>query len=232
MAVNPDKIFGSKKFGSLMQHAKIEWFRQWFKQSTAWTYLTNKGFGTTNRYDDLDSPILTVSAVNVNQATITWVPIKGASQYLIEYGSDVNFTNPTKVLTGATTYTLLGLTGGSQSYVRVTALASKGTAGVSTVTGIKTKLSAPSGLTTSNITANSIRLNWTGVTGVTYQIQWADNSNFTGATTLTNAGVAGANNYVVNGLPVNTPLFFRVKATRTNYPDSNFATVNATTLAA
>lgn len=230
MAVDPHKMFGGRKFG-LMDVQLVEFFRQLFKKNPASTYASNKAFGTSNRYDDLDSPVITVSAVNVQQATLTWLPVNGAINYQVEYSTNSSFTNSTKLpLTTSTSATITGLSGGSLVYTRVTAFG-KYREGVSASTQVKTKVSAPSTLAASNITATGYRLTWGGQTGVTYVVERATTSNFSNATVLGNVTGATSNEYIVTGATASTTYYHRVKGTKNTYPESNYATVNVTTTA-
>ncbi len=85
-------------------------------------------------------------------------------------------------------------------------------------------------LATAN-SASQVTFTWSDVADETgYEVQWANNSGFTSATTLP-ALAANTTTAVVGSLTPSTPYWFRVRATKTGAPESAYATATATTQA-
>ena len=82
---------------------------------------------------------------------------------------------------------------------------------------------APTGLSTSSITHNSITLNWTRVSGITYRVNGGALTEWT--------TVGGVATYTFTGLAANTPYTLQVRALNRSGP-SSAASTSATTLAA
>jgi hypothetical protein len=84
---------------------------------------------------------------------------------------------------------------------------------------------APTGLTTTNITGTSAQLNWGAVAGTTaYSVQY----KLSTATTWTSAGTTGTTSMTVNGLSSNTGYNWQVKTDCSNFSaTANFTTGNS-----
>ena len=85
-------------------------------------------------------------------------------------------------------------------------------------------------LATAN-SASQVTFTWTDVSDETgYEVQWANNSGFTSATTLASLS-ANSTSAVIGSLNASTPYWFRVRATKTDATESAYATATATTQA-
>jgi hypothetical protein len=85
----------------------------------------------------------------------------------------------------------------------------------------------PGSISLSPVSGNSIVISWDAVSNAdSYELQRDTASDFSGSVTLY---VGGNNSFTDTGLALNTTYYYRVKATRTTYIDSGWASANATT---
>jgi hypothetical protein len=132
---------------------------------------------------------LALSAFTASGMTANWADTPGASSYEIQYGTSSSFSGATGKTVTPSTYAITGLTGGTRYYVRVRAKNASGvgayTAGVNSIT----LPAAPTSLALSAITPTGMTATWSkgpnGIEITEYDVTWANNSSFTGATTVT-----------------------------------------------
>jgi len=172
---------------------------------------------------------LTSSNITVSGATLSWTAATNATGYDVEYrvsGSSSWITAVTA--TAATSYNLGGLNQGTTYEWRVLSHCADGDGSYVSAQFTTTTpfiCYAPTGLSASNLSSNSARLNWTAINGsISYDVEYKESSS----STWISAG-SSANTFAdISGLTASTLYDWRV---RTNCADSttDFATSQFTT---
>ncbi|MFN0213418.1 MAG: fibronectin type III domain-containing protein [Saprospiraceae bacterium] len=170
---------------------------------------------------------LTSSNLTQTSATLSWVPVPGATSYTIQYKLSTSGTWTTAGPTIAATYTLNNLTANSLYNWQVKTDCSNfsAAANFSTTTGGGgNPCNAPTGLEAVSITATSATLIWNSVQGAsTYTIQYkTSNSNV-----WTFAGNTASQSYALSNLTPSTNYQWQVKANCSGWSiSSSFSTPN------
>lgn len=158
---------------------------------------------------------LNTTNVTASSATLSWGAVSGATTYTVQYKTAVSSTWTTAGNTTSTTYNLSGLTASTAYNWQVkTDCSNYSTSANFTTTGSGGgggggTCAAPTGPTTTNITASSAKLNWLASPGATgYTIQYKLNSSSTWLT----AGSTTGTSYNLNSLNAGTAYNWRVKA--------------------
>ncbi|CAF3474972.1 unnamed protein product [Rotaria socialis] len=149
------------------------------KQSAAAKKMIDR---ITSGFNPIDAPTeLQVLATTDNQVTLGWRAVSSATGYnLYRNGAKAN----SGIITG-TTFTNNNLNSGTSYTYTVKAVSSAGSesAASNSVTGKTTgappAISAPDGLTASDISSNSMTLNWNSVSGVTTYNVYRDGNKLT-----------------------------------------------------
>ncbi|CAF3273580.1 unnamed protein product [Rotaria socialis] len=149
------------------------------KQSAAAKKMIDR---ITSGFNPIDAPTeLQVLATTDNQVTLGWRAVSSATGYnLYRNGAKAN----SGIITG-TTFTNNNLNSGTSYTYTVKAVSSAGSesAAFNSVTGKTTgappAISAPDGLTASDISSNSMTLNWNSVSGVTTYNVYRDGNKLT-----------------------------------------------------
>ena len=141
---------------------------------------------------------LTASAITDTTATVSWAAVAGAVSYDVEYKltSSATWTNAATATT-ATSVTITGLTQGTVYDWRVRATCSGGSGSyvnAQFTTTAPASCNAPTGLSSSSITASSATVSWTAVSGAaSYDVDYKLNTSATwinAATATTSASVS------------------------------------------
>ncbi len=148
---------------------------------------------------------------------------------MVEYTANGSFTDFSPISTMSLNASITDLTPGTEYTVRVRAISNdpmtyfnSSPSMVSSETtsgggggggGGGTPLSAPSGLTVSNATANSFKVSWTPVMDATgYTIRYSTSSNFLSGTQTQNSPTVPVGGLTISGLQSSTPYYVSIKA--------------------
>ena len=151
------------------------------------------------------------------QVTVNWSALTGATSYNIYYGTTAGVTTSTgtKIANATSPGAITGLTNGTTYYFVVTAVNIGGESAVSneaTATPVVAPPTKPAGilLTPGD---GKVTVNWTTVTGNTYNIYYGTSA---GVTTTSGTKVANATSgQVISGLTNGTTYYFVVTAVNT-----------------
>lgn len=170
---------------------------------------------------------LSTTNVTANSATFNWTAVPGALKYRVNWhvvGSSVWQT--ALVFVPATSFTATGLSANTAYEWKVKTLCDGGGESDFSAVVLFTTLgpapcTAPTGLSTTNITAHSAKFNWTAVPGaLNYRVTWHVVGNSTTQTALI---PAPATSYTVNGLLANTAYEWKVKSLCDGGGESDFS---------
>lgn len=178
------------------------------------------------------APIGVSAAGGVNQATVSWAAVAGATFYTV-YRS-LNATGATTLFSNSISPLVqTGLTAGTTYYYAVTAINAAGESAPSTQVSATTSsvavLPAPTG-TAATGGINQVSISWNAVAGATsYNIYW---STTTGVTPLTGTVIVNATSpYVQTGLAASTTSYYVVTAVDAAGESAPSLQVSATTAA-
>lgn len=189
----------------------------------------------------LDTPILSSGNVTQTSAAISWTAVSNAVTYELQRATNISFTANRVTLqsNGNLTFNDSNLSADTTYYYRVRARTSSPGFADSDYRVINLKTDAipvvtqlePPLISSSNITTDSVTLNWTAVTNATtYQLQRATDSGFT--TNLITLQTGPDRTFINTGLSADTTYYYRVKAINTPaFYDSNYAGINVKTAA-
>jgi hypothetical protein len=159
---------------------------------------------------------LNTTNITNSSATLSWGAVPGATTYTVQYKPSSSSTWITAGNTTSTSYNLSGLSANTTYNWQVKTDCSNysATANFTTTSGGGSSCSAPTNLTTTNVTTSSAKFNWGAVSGASnYTVQYKMNSSSTWLT----AGTTSANTYTINSLSAGTTYNWRVKANCSNY---------------
>jgi hypothetical protein len=181
----------------------------------------------------LATPPASLSATNItsSSATLNWAPAPSSASYTVQYKLSTASTWTSAGSTSSTSINITGLTANSNYTWSVKADCSAFAPEASfATTGSSSGCTAPTNLSTSNITQTGASMNWAAVTGATgYTVQYKTSAASTW--TSVNATTTSIN---VSGLTANTSYVWQVKASCSpGYSTQvNFATTGTTGCAA
>ncbi len=228
-----DGLTSTKWLGNMT--AQGAWLGYTFANDTAYRIT---GYRISSANDDNGRHPRDFKLQGSNDGGATWTDIAGSTQtgqgYVtafntVGYACAVNSIAYKKVrlfiiANNGSTETGQGGTG----LVQVSELAFQGFAEV--VTPPSPPATPGNPVATAN-SASQVTFTWSDVADETgYEVQWANNSGFTSATTLPGFA-ANTTSAVVGSLTASTPYWFRVRATKTGAAESAYATATATTQA-
>ena len=172
---------------------------------------------------------LTASEVGSNTATLTWTESGEAGEWVLQYGTDANFTNGTYTqvtVNGTSTKELTGLTSGVQYYARVKAVCDEDNESEwSNVCTFMPVCPKPTGLAASDVTATTATLTWTENGEATdWVLQYGTDNSFA-ANTYTEMSVEGMPTVELAELTAETQYYARVKAVCDEYNASEWSNV-------
>jgi titin len=171
------------------------------------------------------APTGLIASPGNGQATLTWVPVTGATGYNVKRGTAPGGPYGTTFSTTSTTYINTGLTNGTTYYYVVTATDTGGESANSSQVPVvpSAGLPAPTGVTATPGNTQ-VSLSWSAVTGAaSYNVKQLSAN---GATYTVVANVPGTS-YTATGLPNGTPVFYVISAVNGS-EGQNSATVSAT----
>ncbi|HET6251018.1 MAG TPA: fibronectin type III domain-containing protein, partial [Tepidisphaeraceae bacterium] len=125
------------------------------------------------------APTLSSPSATATTVSLQWGDVNGETGFVLQRSADgvSNWQTIATPATGQTTYTDTGLTQGTTYYYQIAGTDSTGTGDFSTATALATLPAAPTGLTTTSVSATEVDLTWTdntdGATG--YDVYRADN---------------------------------------------------------
>ncbi|MDA8427737.1 MAG: DUF5666 domain-containing protein [Geobacteraceae bacterium] len=180
------------------------------------------------------APVASAVAGGMNQVTISWNGVSGATAYNIYWSTTTGVTpaTGTKIANAASPYLQTGLTAATSYYYVVTAVNSVGESAPSAQVSATTSSSAPVPPAPIGVSAiggtNQVTVSWAAVAGATsYNIYWATTS---GVTPTTGTKIANATSpYVQTGLTAATTYFYVVTAANAAGEGSPSVQVSATT---
>ena len=193
-------------------------------------YTTAVNFTTTAQTCTVPSG-LTASNITASSATVSWTTVTGVIGYNLQWKTNAatawttvsNLTTPTYSLTGLTPNTTYNFK--VQSICSST-LTSAYAAAVNFTTATPPPCTSPSGLTASAITANTVTLGWTGVTGaVSYTLQYKKST----ATTWTTVSGITNTSYALTGLTAATTYNYQVATVCSSIATSAYTASTFTT---
>ncbi len=154
---------------------------------------------------------------NCDRFTANWTPVAGATSYLLYVSTNNSFTSTIPGYNGinvgnTTSYPVTGLTYNTTYYYRIQAVTSCSSSFSTTATFLF--LDRPSTPTMNSISCNSFTINWgSTVRADSYEIDVSTVSNFTNFVSgYNNLNVGNVTSYTLTGLPVNSIIYFRVRA--------------------
>jgi hypothetical protein len=178
---------------------------------------------------------LTATAITSSAATLNWTAVGGAASYLVQYKLNADTTWITAATASIiTSVNISGLAASSLYNYRVsTNCGANGTSGFTSAQFSTTApfvCNAPTGLTSTAITASGATLNWTAVSGAaSYTVEYKLNS---AATWTTAAAAATTTSVSVTGLTASSLYDFRVSTNCGINGTSGFTSAQFTTIAA
>ena len=197
-------------------------------------YSATRSISLNTMTNQLPWPDLSIIGRSSNSVTVEIGDV-GATQYILHYSTDSNFSTYSSRSFSNLTKTIYDLAPDTTYYFRVSATRPgynnsdfSPTVSATTLTATS-QLSAPS-LSASTIGSSSISVTIGSVDNATsYTLYYSSNKNFSGAQSTTYSSAGG---HTVSGLSANTTYYFRVIATpsEAGYTSSNYSeTVSATT---
>ncbi|NJD89655.1 MAG: hypothetical protein FIB05_16775, partial [Betaproteobacteria bacterium] len=187
-----------------------------------------------------DEPTATyATALTNNSFSANWNSSTGATGYKLDvstvsgFGSFVGIYNDLDV-GDVTTYSVTGLTGGTNYYYRIRAYNSSGPSSNSNTINSLTLPASPNSTAATSITQTSFDANWDASNGATkYYFDVATTSSFNAGTYVSgyqNLDVNTALTYSISGLTSGTTYYYRVRAFNPSGTSGNSATQTVLTI--
>jgi fibronectin type 3 domain-containing protein len=180
---------------------------------------------TTNNSVKPASPTgLTAGTITENSIEVSWNTVSGAVNYKVFAGT----TAANMTLRGTPTaanFTITGLSSNTAYYIAVAAETALNESDQCTPVIVQTKPAAPSGLTVESVTATSINISWTSISGVTGYTVYAGTTE----AGMTSRGSPAAAAYTITGLTNNTFYYIAVSAKNTSGEGIRSTVITVTT---
>ncbi len=169
-----------------------------------------------------------------------WNPVTGADGYRLDVASDISFGAGTflsgfqdKDVSGVTTYSISGLTEGTNYYYRVRAYDGSGTSTNSNLITALTLPQVPVATVATSVGGTSFSANWNSVTGATkYYLDVSTDAGFGAGTFVAGYQDIDVNNvttYSITPLTINTNYYYRVRSYNGSGLSGNSNTINVLT---
>ena len=192
--------------------------------------------GTATAYTAPGTPA--ASGILRNAMTLTWTAgdTTDLDHYVLQWSTSSTFASgvsSANVAAGTLTKSLTGLTASTKYYFRVKAVGtdSQESAWSSTGNATTAAYTAPSAITFSSVTRNSMTVSWTAGNTTDlgkYVLQRSTASDFSSG--VTSYDVTGGTSQAITGLAASTKYYYRVKAVGTDGQESAWSpTANQTT---
>ncbi len=168
-----------------------------------------------------DPANVNISSVSQNDMTVSWDVSFGADHYLLDVSENALFTSYVtgyeNAVVNGTSFNVSGLTGGTNYYVRVSAVNSTGESGHSSVSSTITIPADPTANVATNISQSGFTANWDPEAGVDeYLLDVSESSDFsTFLTGYEQKAITGINE-VLTGLNSGETYYYRVFAQNTS----------------
>jgi uncharacterized repeat protein (TIGR02543 family) len=186
-----------------------------------WTQSGNGDGGTTVTIPSVPTNV-NATAQSASSISVSWSVVSGATSYEVYYeiGSS-SIKNLAETVIGSTSYTHTGLQASTTYYYYIKAKNSAGSSGYSSFTSAKTSSSgsggttvtmpsAPTGVNATALSASSISVSWSAVSGATsYEVYYEIGNSTT--KNLANT-VTGGTSYTHTGLQADTTYWYYIKA--------------------
>jgi len=173
---------------------------------------------------------LSATPFSFSRVDLAWAAIGGAANYTVQWSIN-NFSSVAGESTATTNAAqVTGLTFNTLYYFRVKPNSATSSGNFSNIAQATTLgLDTPTGVATANSASSQISFTWNNniANATSYTVEHANNINFTGATTTTNATPPK----VVGSLAPGTTLYFRVKAVASGFSGGWSAESHATIIA-
>jgi len=177
---------------------------------------------------------LTASQITADGTTLSWSGSTGATSYNVQLSEREGFQGAIEItgVTGTST-SVTGLLAGTKYYWRVSATNAVGTSGwsaSSTFTTLSTKPAAPTSLQATNITATSVTLDWSVISGaISHAFEVATDGGFK-QKDIVKSGSTNNATVTVTDLLAGTKYYWRVNVT-TSGGTSDWSTTSSFTTA-
>jgi hypothetical protein len=169
--------------------------------------------------------------ITTEGASFQWTENGSATQWVLEYSTDANFTNPTQInRNGIPAYAITGLDANTTYYVHVKSVCGAGDESSWSNSVSFTTLNpcaAPTNFVASNITASSATLSWTAgyqETAWTVKYKKSSESSWDNATTVSVSGTPTTSLTGLDGLTVYNVRVFNCTGDNDPYLSGNFTT--------
>ncbi|MDR1786901.1 MAG: fibronectin type III domain-containing protein [Treponema sp.] len=151
---------------------------------------------------------VTATAQSTSSIQVSWSAVTGANSYDVYYHTANNNSAATKVSNVTSPYTISSLSSGTIYYVWVKAKNASGESGFSSTANTVTQIPAPTGVSATDATVNSITVSWSAVTEATgYDLYYSTTTTPSGAN---KPGVESP--YTLTGLSAGTTYHLWLKA--------------------
>ena len=182
------------------------------------------------------------TATDQTSFTANWDASTNATSYFLDVATTSDFTTlvtgySDKYVGNVTSYSVTGLTAGTQYYYRVRAYNMSGTSDNSSTIDVTTTSAvaapaAPTATDATDITQTGFSANWgEAATATGYKLDVATDETFTNMVTgYSDQSVGNATTYAVTGLAENTMYYYRVRAYNDGGTSDNSNTISLTTL--
>jgi hypothetical protein len=167
----------------------------------------------------LSTPVITSpSNLNCDRFDANWNPVSGAVSYLLYVSTTSNFTTILPGYDGldvgnVTSYTISGLDYSTRYYYRIQAVSSACSSRFSSTANFS-YLNRPAAPSITTISCDSFSINWSAqVRADSYELDVSTSSGFgTFLPGYNSLNVGNVTNYLLTGLPIDAPIYVRIRS--------------------